>query len=124
MGTVTLSQVLSLHRTVKLYGRRISDLAPRGDLGLGLDPAGPLGFAAVRAAACDQDRFDLTEPIVLSVFGEGEPPEDSDAIALPGERIWTMAMGDRGLKLQIVQGTLWSLLGAPTDRGCPSHPNP
>ena len=37
---VTLTQVLALERRVDLYGSRITDLAPRGDLGLGLDPEG------------------------------------------------------------------------------------
>ncbi len=110
MSTVTLSQVLSLHTTVRLYGHRISDLAPRGDLGLGLDPAGPLGFASIRSVVHDQQTIRLPKPLILSVFGEGEPMLAGDAAGQPGERTWTLAMGDRALQLDFHQGTLSSLL--------------
>ena len=119
MGTVTLSQVLSLHSAVQLYGMRISDLAPQGDLGLGLDPAGPLCFASVRGVAREGRFTELPATIVLSMFGEGEPPASDDAAALAGERIWTMAAGDRALRMQLHQGTLSSLLTAAGEEARP-----
>ncbi|WP_284620211.1 hypothetical protein [Aquabacterium humicola] len=107
----TLTEVLALGRLLSLYGRRISDVAPRGDLGLGLDPEGPVGFALIRAYRRHAGVVVLPEPLVLSVFGDGQPPDGDDADAQPGERIWTAAAADRAMRLQLQQGSLAALLG-------------
>lgn len=107
---ITLTQVLSLDRRLSLYGNRITDLVPRGDLGLGLDPEGPVGFALVRGYRRGA-RFNwLPVPLVLSVFGDGQPPAADDDDARAGERIWTVAAADRALQLQLQQCTLAALL--------------
>jgi hypothetical protein len=110
--SLTISQVLELDRQVCLYGSRISDLSPRGDLGLGLDPEGPVGFAHVRGYR-HQGLFQrLAQPLILSVFGEGRACDPTDTDALAGERLWQFAMADRLLKLELQQGGLATLLGA------------
>jgi len=108
---LTLTQVLALGRQLDLYGTRIGDIAPRGDLGLGLDPEGPVGFALIRAYR-HQGRFiALPTPLVLSVFGEGQPSDATDTDRRADERRWTMAAADRALRLEVQQGTLAALLG-------------
>jgi hypothetical protein len=107
---LTISEVLSLDRSISLYGLRISDLSPRGDLGLGLDPEGPVGFARIRGYRQNGLFTSLPQPLVLSVFGEGRACEPSDSNALSGERIWPCALADRALRLEMQQGSLAALL--------------
>lgn len=110
MSTVTLTQVLSLDRQLVLYGQRVSDLSPRGDLGLGLDPEGPVGFALVRGFRRGGRCHRLDTPLVISVFGDGQPAAADDGFAQPDERLWTMAAADRALRLDLQQGPLAALL--------------
>jgi hypothetical protein len=110
--SLSLSEVLALHRHVKLYGRRINDLSPRGDLGLGLDPEGPVGFAHIRAYRRNGQFHNLAHPLVISVFGEGRPAQPEDSDALPGEGVWQAALADRVLRLELQQGGLAAMLGA------------
>lgn len=107
---MTLTQVLALERRITLYGTRITDLSPRGDLGLGLDPEGPVGFAWVRAYRRGGRFAVLPSPRLISVFGEGRPAAADDGCAQPGERLWTVAAADRALRLQLAQGALQALL--------------
>ncbi|HOB93635.1 MAG TPA: hypothetical protein PK306_08495 [Aquabacterium sp.] len=107
---LTLTQVLTQQHILRLLGTRISDLSPRGDLGLGPDPGGPVGFALVRAVAQGGHWSLLPAPIVLSVFGDGQPPGAEDALARPDERIWTAGSQDAALQLRIVPAPLGSLL--------------
>jgi len=107
---MTLTQVLALDRRIVLYGHKITDLVPRGDLGIGLDPEGPVGFALVRGYRRN-DRFScLPEPIVLSVFGNGRPAAIDDDDAQAGEHLWTMTAMDRALQLRLQPGTVATLL--------------
>jgi hypothetical protein len=107
---ISMTEMLSLDRRVSLYGMRITDLSPRGDLGLGLDPEGPVGFALVRAYRRNGQFKRLDEALVLSVFGEGRSCEPDDTDALAGERVWEVALVDRLLRLELQQGSLASLL--------------
>lgn len=107
---VTMTEMLSLDRRVSLYGMRITDLSPRGDLGLGLDPEGPVGFALVRGYRRNGQFTRLNEALVLSVFGEGRARGPADVDALDGERVWEVALVDRLLRLELQQGSLASLL--------------
>ena len=109
---VTMTEVLSLDRRISLYGMRITDLSPRGDLGLGLDPEGPVGFALVRGYRRNDQFRRLNEPLVLSVFGEGSASDPDDAEALCGERVWKVALADRVLRLELQQGGVAALLDA------------
>ncbi|HEY9110044.1 MAG TPA: hypothetical protein VIN58_25480 [Roseateles sp.] len=111
-GGITMTEVLSLDRRVRLYGRRITDLSPRGDLGLGLDPEGPVGFALVRGYRRNGTFKRLNEVLVLSVFGEGSASDPADTDALAGERVWEVALADRLLRVELQQGSLAALLGA------------
>lgn len=111
---ITLTRVLALDRTIVLHGRRISDLTPLGDLGLGLDPEGPVGFALIRAFSCAGRHSVLPMPLVLSVFGQGRAAQADDPGADVGERSWQAAAGDRALRVDIRHGTLEFLLaGSP-----------
>lgn len=107
---LTLTQVLTRHQLLRLLGTRIADLAPRGDLGLGLDPEGPVGFALVRAVEQAGRWSLLAEPLVLSVFGDGQLPGPDDVLADADERIWTAGSQDAALLLRIVPAPLGSLL--------------
>lgn len=109
---ITMTEVLSLGRRVCLYGMRITDLVPRGDLGLGLDPEGPVGFALVRGYRSNGRFTRLDQALVLSVFGEGSAGDAGDTDALDGERVWEVALADRLLRLELQQGSLASLLDA------------
>jgi hypothetical protein len=112
---MTLTQVLALGRRVVLYGHKITDLVPYGDLGIGLDPEGPVGFALVRGYRRN-DRFTcLPEPVVLSVFGNGRPAAADDGDAHAGEHLWTMAAADRALQLRLQPGTVGTLLQLDAD---------
>ena len=111
-GGVTMTEMLSLDRRVSLYGLRITDLAPRGDLGLGLDPEGPVGFALVRGYRRNGLFKRLDEALVLSVFGEGRTHDPADADALAGERVWEVALADRLLRIELQRGSLAALLNA------------
>lgn len=108
--TFTLTQLLSQRAWLRLYGRKLSDLAPRGDLGLGLSPEGPTGFAQIRACVRAGMALPLPQPLILSVFGEGEAPAPDDADALPGERVWLARRSDLALQLQIRQAPMSVLL--------------
>lgn len=110
--TCTLTQVLNRNRSVRLLGSRISDLSPRGDLGLGLDPEGPVGFALVRAFQQAGLWAALPEPLVLSVFGDGQTPAPDDAAAGPDERVWTVNSQDTVVRLALLPAPLASLLQA------------
>jgi hypothetical protein len=111
-GGITMTEVLSLDRRVSLYGMRITDLSPRGDLGLGLDPEGPVGFALVRGYRRNGSFKRLDEALVLSVFGAGSASAPGDADAQAGERVWEVALADRLLRVELQQGSLAALLGA------------
>jgi hypothetical protein len=107
---LTISEVLSLDRRVSLYGVRISDMTPRGDLGLGLDPEGPVGFACIRGYRRRGGFVGLARPILLSVFGEGRVSDPSDIDARAGDRVWQAALNDQVLRLELLQGNLAALL--------------
>lgn len=106
----TLTELLTQRATLRLYGRKLSDLSPRGDLGLGLAPEGPVGFALIRACSRAGVPLPLPQALILSVFGEGDAPEAHDAQALPGERVWLARRGDLALQLQLRQAPLGTLL--------------
>jgi hypothetical protein len=108
---VTITQVLALDRRVSLYGARITDLSPRGDLGLGLDPEGPVGFALIRGYRRNGRFTVLRDPLVLSVFGDGRPADPGDGDAQASERVWVVALADRAFGLVLQQGGLAALLG-------------
>lgn len=108
---ITMTEMLSLDRKVSLYGVRITDISPRGDLGLGLDPEGPVGFVLVRGYRRNGQFKRLNEALVLSAFGEGNARDPADPDGLDGERIWEVALADRLLRLELQQGSLASLLG-------------
>lgn len=109
---LTLTQVLTGHRLLRLLGRRIADLAPQGDLGLGPDPEGPVGFALVRAVQQAGRWTVLPEPLVLSVHGDGQPPQPDDSLALPEERVWRAGSHDTAVRLAVVAAPMSSLLQA------------
>ncbi len=108
--TLTLTQVLTGHRLLRLLGKRIVDLAPHGDLGLGPDPEGPVGFALVRAVQHAGHWTVLAEPLVLSVHGDGQPPQPDDSLALPDERMWRAGSQDMAVRLVVVAAPLSGLL--------------
>lgn len=108
----TLTDVLTAHRTVRLLGRRIQDLSPRGDLGLGLDPQGPVGFALVRAFSQGAGWALLPEPLVLSVFGPGQAPAAADMPAAADERVWMVDSRDTTVRLALLPGTVGAVLQA------------
>ncbi len=110
--TLTLTQVLNGHRLLRLLGQRISDLVPQGDLGLGLDPEGPVGFALVRAVQQAGRWTVLPEPLLLSVHGDGQPPQPEDSLALPDERVWRAGSQDSSVRLVLLQAPLAGLLQA------------
>lgn len=112
LSPFTLTQVLALDRQVALHGVRITDLSPRGDLGLGLDPEGPVGFALIHGFSRNGQFQRLAAPVVLSVFGEGRPHEGPGSEGPPAERIWHVALADRALRLELQQGSISALLGA------------
>ena len=109
---ITLTQVLTGHRLLRLLGRRIADLAPQGDLGLGPDPDGPVGFALVRAVQQAGRWTVLPEPLVLSVHGAGQPPEPGDDLALPDEQVWRAGSQDMAVRLAVLAAPLSGLLQA------------
>ena len=115
--SITLTQLLIRRAAVRLYGQRIADISPRGDLGLGLDPDGPVVFALVRAYQQGGCTTELSEPTVISVYGEGQPPGVDDAGALGGERVWLASADMPAWRLQLHSAPLQTLLQnrPPTD---------
>lgn len=111
-GSITLTQVLALDRRVVIYGIRITDLSPRGDLGLGLDPEGPVGFALVHGFSRNGQFTRLATPMVLSVYGEGRACDPAEHDGGPGQRAWPVALADRALRLEMQQGSIAALLDA------------
>lgn len=116
----TLTQVLLQRGALRLYGSAVSDLQPRGDLGLGLDPDGPVGFALIRAYRHAGQPVILAAPVMLSVYGTGQTPAADDALAGPDDRVWTVHQHDAGLLLVLRPGPLIDLLqaGASTPDAC------
>jgi hypothetical protein len=108
---VTISEVLARKHRITLYGARISDLTPRGDLGLALDPEGPVCFAHIRGYRSNGSFKRLRRPLVLSVYGHGRPGEPSDIDALPGEQVWDATWTDPVLQLELREESLSSVLG-------------
>lgn len=109
---LTLTQVLLQRGALRLYGSAVCDLQPRGDLGLALDPDGPVGFALIRAYLQAGQPVILPVPVVLSVYGAGQPPAADDALAGPDDRVWTVRQHDAGLLLVLRPGHLIDLLQA------------
>lgn len=110
--SVTLTDVLTQSQTVVLYGKHITDIVPRGHLGLDLDPEGPVSFALVRCAAVGSRSLVPQEPVVLTVYGEGTVPEPDDPLAQAGERCWRALTADLALRLDIRKASIMSLLKA------------
>lgn len=107
--SITITQWLAERDEIRLFGRRISDLQPRGDLGLALDPDGPVGFALISRVVRRGCSVHLTPPRLLSVYGEGVPaPAGDDGGS--HERMWRCAAADPVLVLQIERGTLDQML--------------
>ena len=110
--TVTLTQVLSQRDALRLYGSKVSDLSPRGDLGLGMDPEGPVGFAQIRAYRLGGRTLLLASPLIMSVFGEGEAPGEDDDVAQDSERVWSVRQDDMALSITVGRGSSMQLLRA------------
>lgn len=108
--SVTLTDVLTQAQTVLLYGQYITDIVPRGHLGLELDPEGPVSFALVRCAVVGTRSIVPEQPVVLTVYGEGVSPAPDDPWALPGERCWRALSGDLALRLDIRKASVLGLL--------------
>lgn len=107
--SMTITQWLAERDEIRLYGNRISDLQPRGDLGLALDPDGPVGFALISRVVRRGCTIRLTPPRLLSVYGEGVPtPAGEDGSS--SERMWRCGAADAVLVLQIERGTLDQVL--------------
>ena len=95
--TVTLTQVLSQQKELLLFGQLVSDFYLRGDLGLGLDPDGPIGFAWVHAyKKPGGPRVPLADPLLLSVHGPGQTPDHKPA---GGERCWRVYRDDATVRV-------------------------
>ncbi len=123
----TLTQVLLQRGALRLYGSAVSDLQPRGDLGLGLDPDGPVGFALIRAYRHAGHGVVLPAPLLLSVYGAGQAPAADDALAGPDDRVWAVHQHDAGLLLALRPGRLIDLLragGATAGDATPSDATP
>lgn len=108
--TTTLTDVLNSRQQLRLYGRRISDLTPRGHLGLALDPDGPVCFASIRCYAVGPRVVELAQAMVISVYGDGVEPDSSDTAAQKDERVWTACAGDMALRLEMQKASLYNLL--------------
>lgn len=107
---LTLTQFLRTREQRRLFGQVMSDLASRGDLGLGLDPAGPVQFACIHGVCFgDGHRLALTPPVLLAVFGPGQV-EGTDQANFPGERCWRAHRDDMTLRLDLHRGSIESLL--------------
>jgi hypothetical protein len=108
--TLTLTQYLRTREQRRLFGQLMSGLASRGDLGLGLDPAGPVQFACIHAVCFGEGpRRVLAPPVLLAVFGPGEE-EGTDQTNFPGERCWCVRPDDRSLRLDFHLGSIEALL--------------
>ncbi|OYU67320.1 MAG: hypothetical protein CFE45_43630 [Burkholderiales bacterium PBB5] len=108
--SIPLTQLLTRRAALRLYGQRIADISPRGDLGLGLDPDGPVVFALVRAYQQGGTTTELPEPTVISVYGEGQAPGADDAGAHADERVWLASADMPAWRLQLHSAPLQSLL--------------
>ena len=111
---LTLTQVLLQRGALRLYGSAVADLQPRGGLGLALDPDGPVGFALIRAYWHAGHGVVLPAPLLLSVYGAGQPPAADDGLAGPDDRVWATRQHDAGLLLVLRPGRLIDLLQAGT----------
>ena len=95
--TVTLTQVYFEHNQVLLFGQQVSDFYLRGDLGLGMDPAGPLGFAWIQAYQADgSGRRPLARPLLMTVHGAGE---GGDPAGASDERCWRVDRHDLAVRM-------------------------
>ncbi len=84
--TVTLTQVLQQQNQLLLYGQQVSDFYLRGDLGLGVQPDGPVGFAWIHAMQLAHGaRQPLAAPLLMSMHGPGQTCEHP---TVPDERCW------------------------------------
>ncbi len=108
--TITLTNILKQRALIRLIGARLTDLAPRGDLGLGLDPAGPVGFAQIRAFSVNDRATELHLPLIMSVYGDGDEPAAGDTLAAAGDRVWTVGQDDVTLALRVDRGSAAQLL--------------
>ncbi len=120
---ITLTQVLNRQNQVFLYGHRVCDFVLRGDLGMGLDPAGPLVFAWICAfAAADGRVRELKPPLLMSVPGEGEVLQEASALErvvaweassaqeVSADRRWRVRRGDDVVVASLRQVALEHLL--------------
>lgn len=102
---MTLTQVLLEQDQMLVYGQQVSDFYLRGDLGLGLDPEGPVGFAWIHAfKPATGSRCQLAVPLLLSVHGPGEPHATP---VTPGERCWRVYR-DAGVVQMVPSRWTWA----------------
>ena len=95
--TLTLTQVLRQQNQVLVFGQHVSDFYLRGDLGLGLDPAGPVGFAWIHAfKTVSGERHSLPAPLLLSVHGPGQVAE---GLADSKERCWQVDRNEAAVQV-------------------------
>jgi len=107
--TMTLTQVLLQQKELLLFGHQVSDFYLRGDLGLGLDPDGPITFAWVHGfKTTSGPRETLAEPLLLSVHGPGSTP---DPEAAPGERCWRVYRDEGAVRVVPSRGRYGEWLG-------------
>ncbi len=103
--TLTLTQVLRQQNQVLVFGQQVSDFYLRGDLGLGLDPDGPVGFAWVHAFKTTHgERQLLPAPMLLSVHGPGEA---LDGLARQLERCWRVDRNEAAVQV-VPQRATWA----------------
>ncbi len=112
--TVTLTQVMRQQEQLLVFGQQVSDFYLRGDLGLGLDPAGPVGFAWIRAyMGANGQRQALATPLLLSVYGPGESTDPRES---PDERCWRVYRDASVVQVLPIRSTWGACLAGEADK--------
>lgn len=113
--SITLGEALSSHGLFVLYGNTIADL-PANGFGRVASPS-LTHFAKIRAYRIGEFCVRLPQPVLMLVPGAGQPPEEGDSCARPGESTWEMLASDRSLALSSSMGTISDLLDDISTRG-------
>lgn len=109
--SMTVEKIISIEKTIRLYGKEITDIGLGQKIGIGLESDGQtVSFALVRAISAANFCKELPSPIILAVPGKGLEPLPDDTCAEKGDLVWSIGRNTETLHLSLNRGDVLSLV--------------